>query len=151
MGRQFRSPKERGLSGVYHREFVGPVPGSSEAVASLAHPHTIPSYGVTDISTWAASTYYMAPPTEGCMKTIVHCGPTSAAGASRTIKLSTGNTVTVRYVGATTGSAGNTHLVIGACTGDVQMTLMGHNSTHWIVMSVFPVTSASSVWNITST
>lgn len=150
MGRQFRNPRAR--TAAAEREFVGPVPGSSVTDLNLGNSgHVIPSYGVTDISTWAASTYLMAPPTQGCVKTILHHGPTSAAGASRTIKLSTGNTVTVRYCTPTTGTAGNTHIVIGNATADVCLTLLGVNSTHWIVQSVFPVTTASSVYNITST
>jgi hypothetical protein len=151
MGRQYRSPRAKGAVGDGVREFVGPVPGSSVVTLNLGAAHTIPSYGVTDISTWAASTYLMAPPTQGCMKTILHHGPTSAAGAARTIKLSTDNSVTVRYCTPTTGTAGNTHILIGNATADVCLTLMGVNSTHWIVYSVFPVTTASSVYNILST
>jgi hypothetical protein len=85
----------------------------------------------------------MAPPTEGCMKTILSSNPSSAAAAARVIKLSSGNTVTVGYVGPTTGASGNTHLSFGASTADFCVTLMGVNSTHWAIVSVHPVTTAS--------
>jgi hypothetical protein len=149
MGRQYRAP--RAHASEQHAEFVGPVPGSTVTDLNLGGALVIPAYGVTDISTWGASTYLMAPPTQGCVKTLLHHGPTSAASAARTIKLSTGNTVTIRYCTPTTGTAGNTHIVFGAATADICMTLLGVNSTHWVVQSVFPVTTASTVYNITST
>jgi hypothetical protein len=139
MGRQYRGPRQAGVvGGGNHREFVGPTPPSSVSLVDQ-----IPSYGVTNISTWAASTYLMAPPTEGCMKTILSSNPSSAAAAARVIKLSSGNTVTVGYVGPTTGASGNTHLSFGASTADFCVTLMGVNSTHWAIVSVHPVTTAS--------
>jgi hypothetical protein len=139
MGRQYRSPKIAGVvGGGNHREFVGPTPPSSIGLVDQ-----IPGYGVTNISTWAASTYFMGPPAEGVMKTILSSNPSSAAAAARMIKLSSGNTVTVGYVGPTTGSGGNTHLSFGASTADICVTLMGVNSTHWAIVSVHPVTTAS--------
>jgi hypothetical protein len=139
MGRQYRSPKQAGsVGGGHFREFVGPTPPSSVGLVDQ-----IPSYGVTNISTWAASTYFMAPPSEGVMKTILSSNPSSAAAAARVIKLSSGNTVTVGYVGPTTGASGNTHLSFGASTADFCVTLMGVNSTHWAIVSVHPVTTAS--------
>jgi hypothetical protein len=140
MGRQFRSPRERGVAAGDFREFVGPTPGSTEANATMGGPHVIPSYGVTDISTWGASTYYMAPPTQGCMKTIVSH---SSAPAARVIKLSTNKTVTILYPGATTGASGNTHIAVAASTLDTCLTLMGLNSTHWLVVSVHPALNST--------
>jgi hypothetical protein len=140
MGRQFRSPRAPGLGG-HFREFVGPVPGSTVAEANLGHAHTIPSYGVTDISTWGASTYFMAPPTAGCMKTFVSH---SSAPAARVVKLSTGNTVTILYPGgATTGASGNTHISFAASTLDTCLTIMGLNSTHWMLVSVHPALNST--------
>jgi hypothetical protein len=140
MGRQFRSPRAPGLGG-HFREFVGPTPGSTVAEANLGHAHTIPSYGVTDISTWGASTYFMAPPTQGCVKTIV--SHTSAPTGARVIKLSTGNTVTLLYPSPTTGASGNTHIKVDASTLDTCLTLLGLNSTHWMLVSVHPALNST--------
>lgn len=140
MGRQFRSPRERGVAAGDFREFVGPTPGSTVADVNLSGPHVIPSYGVTDISTWGASTYYMAPPTPGCMKTFVSH---SSAPSARVVKLSTNKTVTILYPGATTGASGNTHLAFAASTIDTCLTLMGLNSTHWVVVSVHPALNST--------
>ena len=141
MGRQFRAPRSRGTIGDSVREFVGPTPGSTVVTANLGDPNTIPSYGVTDISTWGASTYYMAAPTSGCIKTFVSH---SSAPSARVVKLSTGNTVTVLYPGgATTGASGNTHISFAASTLDTCLTLMGLNSTHWMVVSVHPALNST--------
>jgi hypothetical protein len=148
MGRQFRPPRSKGNEGDggSFREFVGPVPGTSVATNSLSHVNMIPSYGVTDISTWAASTYFRAPPTQGCIKTLVSA---STAPAVRYICVSSsGNTVTINNNGAQTTA--NTHLQCGATTMDACITLMGVNSTHWVVVSVYP-TTASGSWDIRTT
>jgi hypothetical protein len=145
MGRQFRGQRSVGpVSGGSFREFVNPAPTSAVGADGGASPSFyIPSYGVTNISTWAASTYVMAAPSEGVIKTILSSNPSSAAAAARVIKLSSGNTVTVGYVSPTTGASGNTHLSFGASTADFCLTLMGVNSTHWAIVSVHPVTTAS--------
>ncbi len=146
MGRQYRSPRASGpASGSGHfREFVNPTPTTDVGADGGAAPtFLIPAYGVTNISTWGASTYVMAPPAEGVMKTILSSNPSSAACAARVIKLSSGNTVTVGYVGPTTGTGGNTHLSFGASTADICLTLMGVNSTHWSIVSIHPVTTTS--------
>lgn len=149
MGRQFRSPRQRGaVSNDGFREFVGPVPGSTVTDLNLGGGHVIPSYGVTDISTWGASTYLMAAPTQGCLKTIVS---RSSSGAARVIKLSTGNTVTVGYNTPTTGASGNTHLSFGASTADVCVTLLGADSTHWMIVSAYPTTASTGFVGIVST
>lgn len=141
MGRQFRSPRAPGGSGAHFREFVGPTPGSTVAsVTNLGDFSVIPSYGVTDISTWGASTYLMAPPTQGCMKTFVSH---SSAPAARVVKLSTGNTVTVLFPQPTTGASGNTHISFAASTLDTCLTLMGLNSTHWVLVSVHPALNST--------
>jgi hypothetical protein len=135
MGRPFRSPRARGTLGDNFREFVGPTPGTTEATANM-----IPSYGVTDLSTWGASTYFMAAPTSGCIKTFVSH---SSAPAARVVKFSTGNTVSVLYPGVTTGASGNTHIAFAASTLDTCITLMGLNSTHWLVVSVHPALNST--------
>jgi len=138
MGRQYRSPKLAGLGNNQFREFVGPVPGSS------ADTTVIPNYGVTDISTWAASTYPMAPPVQGVIKTIVS---SATAPAARVIQLSTSETQTVTCHipgGVTTGASGNTHIGIAATTLDICLTLMGYNSTHWVIVSLFPAVALGS-------
>jgi hypothetical protein len=135
MGRQYRSPRARSGLGDNFREFVGPVPGTTVAVADM-----IPSYGVTDLSTWGASTYFMAAPTSGCIKTFVSH---SSAPAARVVKFSTGNTVSVLYPGVTTGASGNTHIAFAASTLDTCITLMGLNSTHWLVVSVHPALNST--------
>ena len=148
MGRQYRTPRAPGVTGGHFREFVGPTPGSTVATLNLGGAHTIPSYGVTDISTWGASTYLMAPPEQGCMKTILS---RSSSGAARVIKLSTANTVTVGYNTPTTGASGNTHLSFGASTADVCVTLMGADSTHWVIVSAYPTTASTGFVGIVST
>jgi hypothetical protein len=149
MGRQFRSARQKGVSNSGDfREFVGPTPASSVASANQTHAHIIPSYGVTDVSTWAASTYYIAPPTQGCIKTLFSH---STAGVARWFNLSATTTtgvVTVNAAGGATTS--NTHLALGASTLDNCITLMGINSTHWVVVSVYP-TTASTAWDIRTT
>lgn len=152
MGRQFKSPRLQGPGGGisgHFREFVGPVPGSSSDVTDGVT--AIPSYGVTDISTWAASTYMLAPPVAGCMKTFVSHN-SSGGAAARVIALSsipTGSTapgsVTVGYNTPTSGASGNTHLAFGASTADICVTLMGVNSTHWVIVSAPTTTSTGFV------
>jgi hypothetical protein len=141
MGRQYRSAKARGLSGGESmREFVGPVPGSTSNTNSPGHAHMIPSYGVTDISTWAASTYFVAPPTAGCIKTFFTASTNGAAARWFNFS-SSGNTVTIQHMGG--ASTVNTHMVCGASSVDNCITLMGVNSTHWLVVSVYPSTAST--------
>lgn len=149
MGRQFRSPRANSGGGHY-REFVGPTPGSTVATSNLSDPNVVPSWGVTDISTWGASTYLMAPPTQGCMKTIV--SHTSAPVGARVIAFSTqgAKTVTVAFPGATTGASGNTAIKFDASTLDTCITLMGLNSTHWMIVSVHPALNSTGT-SLTST
>ena len=138
MGRQFRTPRAPGLGGGGGniREFVGPV-----APTTVTPEFVIPAYGVTDISTWGASTYTMAPPVAGALKTFVSH---SSAPNARVVKLSTGNTVTALYPGGpTTGASGNTHISFAASTLDTCITLMGLNTTHWMVVSVHPALNST--------
>jgi hypothetical protein len=142
MGRQFRSPRVAGkVDGGSFREFVGPVPGSSSAVANLSHPHTIPAYGVTNISTWAASTYFMAPPVEGALKTIVSY---SSGSAVRWIKASTGATVNVGGIGGSASTA-NTSIIFSDSTVGQCLTLLGLNSTMWAIVSVYPALNSTAI------
>lgn len=144
MGRQFRTQRIIGPGGGgngHYREFVGPTP------TSVATADMIPGYGVTDISTWAASTYYMAAPEQGAIKTLFSH---SSNPAARTVRLSTAGTVTINWPGKTSGSAGNTELSFAASTLDTCLTLMGANSTHWLIVSIHPVLNSTGT-SITST
>lgn len=124
MGRQFRSPRSGGSN------VVAPAWGY---VGSIQNPScratAIPNYGVTDISTWAAGDYVLDAPVEGVLKTFVSIQGTSAA---RVIRGSTA--ASVKF-----GSTAHTQLNIGGSTVACCITLLGYNSTQWLIMSAHPV------------
>jgi hypothetical protein len=137
MGRQYRSARVTGPGGDNFREFVNPAPSTA---VTAGNPFDIPGYGVTDISTWGASTYYMAPPVQGAVKTLISH---SSAPAARTVRLSTGASVTVLWSGKTTGASGNTEFSFAASTLDTCVVLVGLNSTHWVLQSIYPALNST--------
>lgn len=119
MGRQYRSPR-RGASATYG---VQPMVTSSSAVT------TIPNYGITDMSTWTAGEYVMDAPDTGVRKTLFRASSTAAAVI---VRGSSGTSVSIGSY-ATTAA---TQITFGSST-DMCMTLIGQNSTHWIVESAY--------------
>lgn len=140
MGRQFRTPR-RGVSvGGGAQPFVSPavVTSSSTAIA-------IPNYGVTDIGAYAAGEYVLDAPETGSRKTIVCVSSTSNA---RVIRFSTvagvgAGAVTCGTLAGTTGTSGGTQITFNATT-DMCVVLLGINSTHWAIETMWPPTAANS-------
>lgn len=141
MGRQYRSLKRGGsLGGSHFVQNAGPVSATSSSVVTA-----IPNYGMTVLSstvTFPAGEYVLDAPQEGVLKTIV-C--VSGSSDARVIRLSpsTANNVTVNYGTPTTGTGGNTQITFNA-TVSATITLLGINSTHWAVYSMWPPTAVNS-------
>jgi hypothetical protein len=95
---------------------------------------TIPNYGVTEITS-AANTWTLAPPTEGCRKTLYSLGISSAA---RVVQLSTNAAAAVK-VGNQSATRITFHSTVGMC-----VELLGINSTQWVLVSVDPPIAANS-------
>lgn len=134
MGRQYRSPR-RGAAGSQH-QVTGP-----SVVTSSSTLIVIPNYGVTDMSTWAAGEYVLDTPDVGSFKTFI-CS--SSAATTKTVRLSTGNTVTIAFNTPTTGASGNTQINF-ASTLDQCIQMYGQNSTHWVMVSVQPALNSTAV------
>lgn len=92
---------------------------------------TIPNYGITDVSAAAATDWVLAPPDVGVRKTLFSTSSTSVA---RVVRLSTGTSV----VGNSTAGT----IITFQATLDTVITLIGINSTRWIVESVYPPAAA---------
>lgn len=127
MGRQFRSPR-RGTGGVMTAPYV--IPSTLEGpAATTGHTISIPNYGITDLSTFAAGEYTMDAPEAGVRKTLVR----AVAGSSGVVvRFSTGKTVSAGTL-ATTAA---TQVTFNA-TNDCCIVLIGQNSTHWFVESMW--------------
>jgi hypothetical protein len=95
---------------------------------------TIPNYGVTEITS-AANTWTLAPPTEGCRKTLYSLGISSAA---RVVQLSTNAAAAVK-VGNQSATRITFHATVGMC-----VEMLGINSTQWVLVSVDPPIAANS-------
>jgi hypothetical protein len=95
---------------------------------------TIPNYGVTEITS-GANTWTLAPPTEGCEKTLYALGVSSAA---RVVQLSTNAAAAVK-VGNQAATRITFHSTVGMC-----VRLLGINSTQWVLVSVDPPIAANS-------
>jgi hypothetical protein len=95
---------------------------------------TIPNYGVTEITS-AANTWTLAPPTEGCRKTLYSLGISSAA---RVVQLSTNAAAAVK-VGNQSATRITFHSTVGMC-----VEMLGINSTQWVLVSVDPPIAANS-------
>jgi len=130
MGRQFRPPR----SGTVNK-FVQPNTTSSSSTAVA-----IPNYGITDIGGFSAGDYVLAPPDEGVRKTIF-C--VSSSSAARVLRFSTGGTVTAGTLAGSTGSLAGTQITFNA-TVDQCVVLIGINTTHWAIESMYPPTAANS-------
>ena len=118
MGRQFRPP----------RAGTGTMLVTPRAVAVSSTLVAIPNYGVTDVTTWAAGDYVLAPPEEGVRKTIVSVTSTSVA---RVIRSATDASVKI-------GHGGATQIQAAASTGSWCIVLLGINSTQWAVENQYP-------------
>jgi hypothetical protein len=119
MGRQYRAPR-RGND----EAFVGPVTVPTTGNLTIA----IPNYGITNLSTMSGEMVLDAPDA-GVRKTLFR----SVAGSSGTVvRFSSSNTVSC----ATLGATGGTQITFNA-TLDCCVVLLGLNSTHWIVESMY--------------
>ena len=140
MGRQFRTPRSGGspaLQGGGAFPFVGPSIATSSSTAIA-----ISNYGVTDISTWPAGEYVLAAPVTGVQKIIVSASSTSLA---RVIRMSTAATVKVNGDGTA-----HTQITFNATVG-MCLTLMGQNSTAWIIQGMHPPTAVNSTGIVSAT
>jgi hypothetical protein len=119
MGRQFRAPR-RGTGGTVTAPVVVPTTGNLTI--------SIPNYGMTDLSALSGEMVLDAPET-GIRKTLYR----SVAGSSGTVvRFSSSNTVSC----ATLGTTGGTQITFNA-TLDCCVVLIGVNSTHWVVESMY--------------
>jgi hypothetical protein len=119
VGRQFRSPR-RGTGSVITAPVVVPATGNLTI--------SIPNYGMTDLSTMSGEMVLDAPEA-GVRKTLFR----SVAGSSGTVvRFSSSNTVSC----ATLGTTGGTQITFNA-TLDCCVVLIGRNSTHWVVESMY--------------
>ena len=119
MGRQFRAPR-RGTGTVVTSPVVVPATGNLTI--------SIPNYGMTDLSTMTGELVLDAPEA-GSRKTLYR----SVAGSSGTIvRFSSSNTVSC----GTLATTGGTQVTFNS-TLDCVMVLLGVNSTHWAIESMF--------------
>jgi hypothetical protein len=119
MGRQYRAPR-RGNG----QAFVGPAVAPTTGNLTIS----IPNYGITDLSTMSGEIVLDAPDA-GVRKTLFR----SVAGSSGTVvRFSSSNTVSC----ATLGTTGGTQITFNA-TLDCCVVLLGQNSTHWVVESMY--------------
>ena len=140
MGRQYRPPRAGGspqVSAGTAQQFVGPA-----IVTSSSTIIVIPNYGITDISTWAAGDYVLDAPVTGVEKMIISA---SSSTLSRVIRMSTGTSVKINDVGAA-----HTQVTFATSVGCC-LTLLGYNSTHWLVKSMHPPTAVNSTGIVTAT
>lgn len=122
MGRQFRSPRRgSGVSNV--QPFTIPT--------TVDQTISIPNYGVTDLTTYAAGEYTLDAPEFGVRKTFIKAaGATASSGV--VIRMSSGKTVSVGV-----GSTAGTQITFNTTATDTAVVLMGLNSTHWITESMY--------------
>ena len=142
MGRQYRPPRSGGspsVSGGSALQFVGPAVVTSSSVLTV-----IPNYGVTDISTWAAGDYVLDAPSSGVEKTII-CA--SSSSTAKVILMSTAQPGTIKINGDGTA---HTRITFNATVGQC-VSLVGQNSTSWIVRSMHPPTAVNSTGIVTAT
>jgi hypothetical protein len=129
MGRQFRAPR-RGSS----EAFVAPISGTLVG-SSLANVVSIPNYGITDITTITAVDIVLDAPETGVQKKII-CS--ASAAVARVVKFSTGGTVSCGTLATTAGTQ-----VTMQATVDMCLSLIGRNSTHWVIESVYPASTVA--------
>jgi hypothetical protein len=125
MGRQFRPPRSGNIVA-----FASPTITAASSVITA-----IPNYGYSDLSAYAAGDYQLAAPDIGVRKTLVRASSTSAAVV---VRLSTSGTVSAGTLATTAG----TQFTFNA-TVDQVLTLIGVNSTHWAIESMYPPTAVN--------
>ncbi len=126
MGRQFRTLRRGGGM----TQFVA----ISSTLASSA-AEVIPNYGVTDITDCPAGDFMLAPPDVGVRKTLI-CS--ASAAAARVIRFSSSGTVSAGTLATTAG----TQVTFNA-TVDQVLVLVGRNTTHWVIESMYPPTAVN--------
>jgi hypothetical protein len=127
MGRQFRAPR-RGSS----EPFVQAHTTVGSSVAAIV---SIPNYGVTDVTNFGAVDIVLDAPDAGVVKTLI-CS--ASAATARVVKFSTGGTVSCGTLATTAGTQ-----VTMQATVDMCLTLIGRNSTHWVIQSVYPASTVA--------
>lgn len=93
---------------------------------------TISNYGLTVLTTDLGTDYVMAPPTEGCRKTLIMNQATTGVFVRANVAGSTGIIF---------GSTGPTVIEFDAA-GDKCVELVGINTTQWHVTNIRPATTA---------
>lgn len=96
---------------------------------------TIPNYGVTVLTTDLGTDFVLAPPVEGCRKTLIMNQATTGVLVRCNVAGSTG---------VIFGSTGPTVIEFDAA-GDKSVELLGINSTQWHIISIRPVSTAINV------
>jgi hypothetical protein len=91
---------------------------------------------VTDITAFTAGEYVLDAPDIGVRKTII-CS--ASAAAARVIRFSTG----INISGGTLATTAGTQITFNA-TVDQCLVLLGLNSTHWVIESMYPPTAVNS-------
>ncbi len=126
MGRQFRVLRRSGGQTLH-------VPMSSTLASSVAV--VIPNYGVTDITDAPAGDFQLDAPDVGVRKTLI-CS--ASAAAARVVRFSSAGTVS----GGTLATTAGTQITFNA-TVDQVVVLLGRNSTHWVIESMYPPTAVN--------
>ena len=141
MGRQYRPPRQGGSPGGIGSggsfTYVSP-----QVVSSSSTVIAVPNYGITDISTWAAGEYVMDVPVAGLEKVILSVSSSSLA---RVIRMSTGTSVKVNGDGTA-----HTQITFNATVGQC-VTLLGLNSTTWVIKAMHPPTAVNSTGIVSAT
>ena len=126
MGRQFRELR-RGGGMTPFVQIASTVASSAAAV--------IPNYGVTDITACPAGDFQLDAPDVGVRKTLI-CS--ASAAAARVVRFSSAGTISAGTLGTTAG----TQVTFNA-TVDQVLVLLGRNSTHWVIESMYPPTAVN--------
>jgi hypothetical protein len=126
MGRQFRTARRAGGD----RPFVAAnTTGASSAAVA------IPNYGITDVTNIGAVDIVLDAPETGVQKTLI-CS--ASAAVARVIKFSSNASVSCGTLATTAGVQ-----VTMQATVDMCLTLIGRNSTHWVIQSVYPASTVA--------
>ncbi len=126
MGRQFRVLRRGGGTS----PFVQMASTLASSAAAI-----IPNYGVTDITDAPAGDFQLDAPDVGVRKTLI-CS--ASAAAARVVRFSSSGTVS----GGTLATTAGTQITFNA-TVDQVVVLLGRNSTHWVIESMYPPTAVN--------
>jgi hypothetical protein len=107
---------------------------------------SMPNWGVSVISATSSEAFNLQAPVAGVRKTLVFAGNSTANNA--VVRLSTASGVVSFFNGATTGQSILTVAAARSTASCQVVELLGMNTTSWVILNVFPVTTTPTAANL---